>query len=67
MNCTFSKIAVIALLVSGISVQAHAESEWKYPFKGSPYAVAHNNAATTLAHVKVARTTLKHSKHGQAN
>ena len=67
MNPTFATLASIALLMSGISVQAHAGSEWKYPFKGSPYAITHEHVETTLARVKVARATMKVTKHARAN
>ena len=67
MNRTFSKLAVIALLMSGITSQAKADTQWRTPFKGSSYAVAHQHVETTLTKVKMARATLQATKKVRAN
>lgn len=67
MNGTFSKLAVIALLMGGITGQAQAETQWHTPFKGAPYAVAQEHVEATLVKVKVARATLKRTRQARAN
>ena len=66
MNCTFSKLAAITLLIGGITSHAQADTQWRTPFKGAPYAVAHEHVEATLAKVKTTRANLKVAKQSNA-
>ena len=67
MNRTFSKLAAIMLLIGGgITSHAQADTQWRTPFKGAPYAVAHEHVEATLAKVKTARANLKVAKQSNA-
>lgn len=64
MKTTLTSALAALTLVAGFSAgQAQAHTEWRYPFKGAPYAVPHtHNDSVTTAPKKLKQKALRKSQ-----
>lgn len=60
MTRLFLNIAALALVSGALVGQAQANTEWRFPYKGVPYAVPHDHAKSAKGTVAVVRSPTRH-------